>query len=137
MDRGELVAGDQAMGLGTGPRRVALHVGDDQVELCAAERLDAAGVIYHLDRELRGDDASLADLGHAAGGGIEPADVDRIRGPASQHIGAEGSSGDRAACDLAEKISTLLFHHLLLSAAIIPAPGLLVRRTVYNIAHQP
>ena len=37
---------------------VALHVGEDQIELGAAERLDAAGIVDHLDRELGGGDAA-------------------------------------------------------------------------------
>ena len=83
MNGRELVAGDQTVGLGARHRGVALHVGSDEVELGAAERLDAAGLIDHLDRQLGGSDAADADLRHAAGGRIESADIDGVGGPAA------------------------------------------------------
>ena len=89
MDRRQLVAGDQAIGFRARHGCVALHVGNDEVELGAAERLDSAGVIDHLDRQLRGGDAADPDLRHAAGTWIKRADVDRIGCPAAQRHGAE------------------------------------------------
>ena len=83
---GQLVAGDQTVGLGARHRRVALHVGDDQVQLGAAERFDAAGVVDHLDRELGRIDAAQADLREAAGDRVKSADIDRVGRPAAERI---------------------------------------------------
>ena len=83
------------------------YVGNDQVELGAAERLDAAGIVDHLDRELGGGDAADADLRHAAGGRIKRADIDGIGGPAAQRHRAERAGGEHAA-GLDEKFAAAL-----------------------------
>ena len=97
MDRRQFIARYQPVGFGAGHRGVALHVGDDQIEFCPAERLDAAGLVDHVDREFCRGDAADADLGHAAGGRVECADIDGIGGPAAQRHRAEGAGRDRAA----------------------------------------
>jgi hypothetical protein len=69
-----------------------LHVGDDQVELGAAQRFDAAGVVDHLHGEFRCIDTALADLREAAGDRVKSADIDRVRRRSS----ADAKGGDRA-----------------------------------------
>ena len=105
MNRGQLVAGDQTVGLRARDGGVALHVGDDQIELGAAERLDAAGLVDHLDRELGGIDAALSDLRHASGDRIKRPDVHGIRRPASERDCAERGGGNCAARGLDEEVS--------------------------------
>ena len=107
VDRGQFVAGDQPVGLGARHRGVALDVGEDQIELGAAERLDAAGVVDHLDRELGGGDAADADLRHASGGRVERADIDGIGRPAAQRHRAEGAGGEYTA-GLLKKFAAVL-----------------------------
>src|SRR5580704_1637898 len=92
MNGGRPVARDQAVGLGARYRRVALHVGDDQVELGAAQRLDAAGIVDHLHGQFRCIDAALADLREAAGDRVKSADSDGIRRRSS----TDAKCGDRA-----------------------------------------
>jgi hypothetical protein len=74
-----------------------VYVGDDQVEPGTAERFDAAGFIDHVNREFRRGDAADADLRHAAGGGVERADIDGVGRPAAKRHGAEGAGCEQAA----------------------------------------
>src|SRR5262249_27569570 len=67
------------------------------IELRAAERFDAAGLVDHVNRKLGGGDAADADLGHAAGGGIERADIDGVGGPAAERDCAERAGRQGAA----------------------------------------
>jgi hypothetical protein len=94
VDRGQFVAGNEPIGLGAGHRGVALHVGQDQIELGAAERFDAAGLVDHLDRELGGGHAADADLSHASGGRVKRTDIDRIGRPAAQRHRAKCTGGE-------------------------------------------
>ncbi len=96
VDRGQFVSGNQPVRLCTRHRGVALHIREDQIELGAAERFDAAGFVDHLDGEFRGGDAADADLRHASGSRVERADIDGIGGPAAQRNGAEGAGGEYA-----------------------------------------
>ena len=50
---GELVLAQHALGRGHRALRVVGRIGDDRIELGAAERFDAAGAVDVLDRELR------------------------------------------------------------------------------------
>src|SRR5205807_8297003 len=77
VNRRELVARDQPVGLRADHGGIALHVGEDQVERGAAQRLDPAAVIDHPDGEPGGIDAALPDLSEAAGDRIQSPDVDR------------------------------------------------------------
>jgi hypothetical protein len=97
MNRRQLVAGNEAIGLGARHRGVALHIRDDEIELGAAERLDAAGLVDHFDREFCRGDAAHPDLRHAPGGRIERADIDRVGGPAAQRHCAECAGGEQPA----------------------------------------
>jgi hypothetical protein len=90
-------ASDQPVGLGAGNRRIALQIGDDEVELRAAERFDAASLIDHLDRKLCRGDAADADLRHAPGGGIERTDIDGISSVTTERHRAEGPGSQCAA----------------------------------------
>src|SRR5207248_11761061 len=76
----------------------ALHVGDEEIELGAAERLDAARVVDHLGGQFGGGNAADADLRHAPGGRIERADIDGVRRPAAQGYRAKRARRERAAC---------------------------------------
>jgi hypothetical protein len=86
---------------------VRVTVGEDEIELRAAERFDAAGVVDHLDRELGGGDAAHADLRHASGGRVKRADIDRIGRPAAHRHRAERARGEYAAC-LQQKFAAAL-----------------------------
>ena len=107
VNRRQLVAGDQAIGLGARDGRIALHVGDDQVQLGAAQGLDAAGIVDHLDRELGGVDAALADLREAAGDRVESPDIHGLRRPGRARDAEcrERARGERTARGPGEKIS--------------------------------
>jgi len=96
VDRGQFVFGDQAVGLGARDRGVALHVGENEVELGAAERFDASALVDHLDREFGRGDAADADLCHASGGRVQSADIDWLGGPAAQRHCAERTRGEDA-----------------------------------------
>ena len=113
MDRRQFVAGDQPVGLRARHGGIALHVRNDEIELGAAERLDAAGLVDHLDCELGGRDAADADLRHAAGGRVKRANIDGIGGPAAQRHGAE-CAGREDATGLQEKFAAALPLALLL-----------------------
>jgi hypothetical protein len=94
VDRRKLVAGDKAIGFRARDGGIALDVGNDQVEFGAAERLDAAAVVDHVNGELGGGDAANPDLRHAAGGRIKRADIDGLGSPAAQWHRAERTGGE-------------------------------------------
>jgi len=79
VNRGGFVARDQTVGLGARHRRIALNIRDDEIEFGAAQGFDAAGLIDHLHRQLRGVDATLANLCKTAGDRVKSADIDRVR----------------------------------------------------------
>src|SRR6202030_2418501 len=108
VNRRKLIAVDQTVGLGARDGGVALHIRDDQVELGAAERFDAAGIVDHLHRELGGIDAALADLGHASGDRVKAADVDGFCCPRAQRKRGKCRGSKRAARGLGEKVSAAL-----------------------------
>jgi len=108
VDRRKLIAVDQTVGFGARDRGVALHIRDDQVELGAAERFYAAGIVDHLHRKLGGIDTALADLGHASGDGVKAADVDGLRRPQAQRKRGECRRGERTARGLDEEVSAAL-----------------------------
>src|SRR6185312_11447433 len=89
------------------------------VELGAAERLDAAGLVDHLDCQFRRGDAADADLGHAAGSRIERAAIDGIGGPAAQRHSAECARRERG---LQEFAATLAGNDRLLVVLLHFAP---------------
>ena len=106
VNRRQLVAADQAVGLGARDGRVALHVGEDQVELGAAERLDAAGLIDHLDRELGGIDASLSRSARSFRSPGKGRRCSRALPPSRcSGIRAERGGGKRAARGFDEEVS--------------------------------
>ena len=96
VNRGHFGAVDHTVRLGARHRCVTLDIGDHEVELGAAKRFDAAGIIDHLHGELRRVDAALPDLRHAAGNRVERADIHGLGRPASQWNRAKGSGSNHA-----------------------------------------
>ncbi len=97
MDGGDLVAGNQPVRLGPRHGRVALDVRDHQVQLGAAQCLDAAGGVDHVNCELGGIHAAHTNLRQTARDGIKPADIHRLRAYPRSGVAAKYARGDRAA----------------------------------------
>jgi len=65
--------------------RLRLRIADHQLDLRAAERLDAAAGVDLVGRELRAGHGLLAVIGEDAGHRLDHADLDRLRIGLSQH----------------------------------------------------